>query len=132
MKPLFGALIAATIVTPVLADESDPQWIFQMFDKFAIAQVIGESCSQPSPTESEAYAARFLQIGSLAERQAYVLNPKLAPGQFAEFSARHRHALQSGAKRFLEDHGCEAPDALAMIKDYRSFLAMDLPDSLPR
>lgn len=129
MKSFLAATLMIGTAFAANADDAPaPGAIFQIFDKFTIAQVIGESCGAPTLEDATAYMEKFRQVGTLAEAQAYRMNPSLAPGEFAEFSAKHRHALQSGVKRFLQDKGCGAEDAVALVQEYRTLLALDLSE----
>lgn len=113
----------ALLAVPAQAEES----VFNLYDHYAVAQVVGELCTNPKPDESEAFARRFEALGALTEAQASADNPSLAPGDFAAFAAKHRHQIQSAAKRFLDDHGCGHADAVALAAKFREFQTAPLP-----
>jgi hypothetical protein len=121
MKRLCLALILLTL--PAKAEES----IFTLYDHYTVAQVVGELCARPTPEEAEAFVRQFEALGALTEAQASADNPSLTSADFAAFSAKHRHQLQSAAKRFLDDHGCEHTDAVALAAKYREFQTAPLP-----
>ena len=121
-------LLAIALAAPALAEDERATDVLALYNHFTVAQVIGESCAQPTLEEATAFTEKFRTLGDLAEREARRANPALPPGEFAKFAARHRHQLQSGVKRFLADHGCAHADAVALAAKYREFQAMDLPD----
>lgn len=124
---MLKRLAAALVLSAGTASAEDAS-VFELYDHFAIAQVVGEACTGPSADEATAFMAKFEALGDIAEVKALQDNPDLTAQSFKQFSARRRHSLQASASQFLATEGCDHAEAKALAARYAEFRDMALPD----
>lgn len=123
IRPALAALVLFAM--PANAEDTS---MFALYDHFALAQVVGETCTGPTLEEAQAYVDKFAALGDLAEAEAMAQNPDLTAMSFRQFSARRRHSLQASVSQFLATEGCNHAEAKALAAKYAEFQSMDLPN----
>lgn len=102
--------------------------LFTLYDWFAVAQVVAETCDAPAEEEKSAYAAKWKELAGAARREALVQNPTLTESQFDDFVARRRESLAAQALNIVKTEGCETEDAVKFRARYREYLTLNVPE----